>query len=365
VTSVPAYGPIATALAAHAAAGARAFEERAQTVGASEIGQCARKIFYLKNEGGEFGSPRDPAYVEGWGARLRGSIFEQCVWAPAMKVKFGERLLFAGDAQQTFTLGFLSATPDALVVGLGRDALAPLGMADVGGDGSLVVEAKTIDPRAKLDGPRPEHAFQAQVQLGLIHALTNHRPDYAVISYTDASFWDLTIEFAVRFDPAMVETAQRRAAKIMTARSARELAPEGWIAGGRECAQCPFACACGIARSAVPTQSTAPSPELAAEVVALAREAKRREAALDAATAALREVQQAIKENMRAGGVRRVVADGVSVIWSAVRGRPAYDMPAIRAAATAAGIDLAQFETVGAPTDRLVVQIAGPSGPAV
>jgi hypothetical protein len=282
-----------------------------------------------------------------------------------MRAKFGEHLLFAGDAQQTLALGFLSATPDGLIVGLEHDTLAPLGVTNAGGDGSLVVECKTIDPRTKLDGPKPEHAFQVQVQLALIRALTNYRPEYAVISYTDASFWDLTIEFPIRFDPTVIEVAQRRAAKIMTARSADELAPEGWIAGGRECDHCPFTRACGIARSAVPTQSSAPTPELIAKVVKLARRAKRREAALDAATAALRTVQHEIKEKMRGEGVRLVAADGVSVIWSAVKGRPAYDMPGIRAAATAAGIDLAQFEMVGAPTDRLVIQIAGPSGPAV
>ena len=115
----------------------------------------------------------------------------------------------------------------------------------------------------------------------------------------------------------------------------------------------------------MPTGAVAPTPDLAAKIVKLAREAKRREVALDAATTALREVQHAIKENMRAEGVHRVATDGVSVTWSAVKGRPAYDMPAIRAAATAAGINIAQFETIGAPTDRLVIQIAGSSRPAI
>jgi hypothetical protein len=99
-----------------------------------------------------------------------------------------------------------------------------------------------------------------------------------------------------------------------------------------------------------------PSPRLAADIVALAREAKQREAALDAATAQLREVHHTIKERMGAAGVRRVVADGVSVLWSPVKGRPAYDMPKVRAACATAGIDLMQFETVGLPTDRLVVK---------
>jgi hypothetical protein len=356
-------GPIGATLAAYALAGERVFEARGQTVGGSEVGQCARKIFYLKHEGSEFGSPRDPGFTDSWGARLRGSTFETAIFVPAMRAKFGDHLLFAGDAQQTLTLGFLSATPDALIVGLEHNALVPLGVADIGGDGSIIVEVKTIDPRAKLDGPKPEHAFQVQVQLGLIRALTNHQPEYAVITYTDASFWDLTREFAVRFDPQVFEAAQQRATKIMTARFSSELLPEGWIAGGRECERCPFTRACGITRAAVPTGAVAP-PKPATKIIAMARRAKRREAALDAATAALRKVQHEIKETMRAAGVHRVAADGVSVIWSAVKGRPSYDMSAIRTAAAAAGIDINQFETVGAATDRLVIQIAGNPIPA-
>jgi hypothetical protein len=39
---------IAEALAAHAGATARVFQDREQTVGASEVGQCARKLFWIK-----------------------------------------------------------------------------------------------------------------------------------------------------------------------------------------------------------------------------------------------------------------------------------------------------------------------------
>jgi hypothetical protein len=131
---------------------------------------------------------------------------------------------------------------------------------DIGGDGSLVAEAKTIDPRTRLDGPKLAHTYQAQVQLGLIRALTRHRPEYALIRYTDASFWDLTLEFPVKRDPEVFQNAQRRASQILTARSATALAPEGWIAGR----------ACGNMRTAVPT-GAAPeaSPEAAAEIAAL------------------------------------------------------------------------------------------------
>jgi hypothetical protein len=82
-----------------------------------------------------------------------------------------------GDQQHTFVSGFLSATPDGLLIDQPRNALANV-IDDIGGDRSIVVEAKTIDPRVRLDGPRPEHAYQAQVQLGLIRELTSHQPQW-------------------------------------------------------------------------------------------------------------------------------------------------------------------------------------------
>src|SRR5262249_13553025 len=151
----------------------------------------------------------------------------------------GKKLLYAGDEQRTLVSGFLSATPDGLLIDQPSDALATLGIANISGDGSVTVEAKTIDPRVKLDSAKPEHVYQAIVQIGLIRELTLHRPEVAVISYANASFLDEIVEFAVRFDPAVFENATRRAAQIVTATAADELKPEGWITGGRECEHCP------------------------------------------------------------------------------------------------------------------------------
>jgi hypothetical protein len=352
-------GLIAAALDTYARAHARTFTGRNSTVGASEIGQCARRTFYSKREGDPaYGIVRNTGFSERWGATRRGSVFENHFAIPALRERYGERLLFDGDQQQTFTLGLLSATPDGLIVRLRRDILAPLGVPDIGGDGSLGVEIKTLDPRAKLDGPRSEHTFQVQVQLGLLHIRTEYRPEYAVIVYSDASFWDLSYEFPIRRDPAVFEAAQRRAAKIMSATAAEQLPPEGWIAGGRECEHCPFSRACGGERTRAPVQSSeSPDPQFVAEIATMARETKRREAALDAATAALRTAQLELKDRLRARGFRRIAGDGVTVTLSAVKGRPAYDMKAIREAAAAAGIDLNQFETTGESSDRLVINL--------
>ena len=84
-------------------------------------------------------------------------------------------------------------------------------------------------------------------------------------------------------------------------------------------------------------------------------------AILEAAKADLHEIEHDIRERLRAKGARRVEGDGVSVVWSPVKGRPSYDMKGIREAAEKAGLDLAECETVGEPTDRLVIRVAGQS----
>jgi hypothetical protein len=244
-----------------------------------------------------------------------------------------------------------------------RDALAALGIPDIGVNCSIVLECKTIDPRARLDDVKPEHAYQAQLQLGLIQELTNYWPEVAVISYANASFLDDVVEFAVHFDATVFENAKQRAAQIAIARSADELRPEGWIAGGRECEFCPFTKACGVIRHAVPTQPTAgaPDPQFVAEISDLAHEAKARRVLAEAATSDLREIEYAIRERLRTKGVRRIDGDGITVNWSAIKGRPSWDMQGIREAAAKAGIDLGEYETVGVPSDRLVIRATGQS----
>ncbi len=341
---------IAEALAEYAQATARQFTGRESSIGASEVGQCSRKLFYVKNaDDRAYDISADADYGEPFGAALRGRVFENHFWVPALRARYGDKLLYAGDDQRTLVSGFLSATPDGLLIDQHY----------VGGDGSIVVECKTIDPRISLDAPKPEHAYQAIVQIGLIRELTKHRPEAAVLSYTNASFFDDILEFTVRFDTDVFANAKRRAAEIATATAADDLKPEGWISGGRECALCPFTRACGVIRHAVPGAPIAepPDPQFVAEIADLAREAKRRRITAEMGTRAQRDIEHDIRERLRAKGLRRIDGDGVSITWSPVKGRPSYDMKGIREAAANAGIDIAQYETVGEATDRLIIQV--------
>src|SRR5262245_1852370 len=199
-------------------------KDRAFTLGASDIGQCGRKAFVAKHN-----AERDPGYVDTWGATLRGLTIEQMFWVPALRAHFGANLKFIGDRQRQFKRGFISATPDALLTNAPRDILAPLGVADIGSD-CLLLECKSVDPRVKLDTPKPEHRYQAIVQLGVVRETTEFQPCSGVLTYIDASFLDNITEFAIEFDPSVYANAKTRATKVLTANSASELPPEGWIA---------------------------------------------------------------------------------------------------------------------------------------
>ena len=172
---------------------------RMQTVGASEAGQCMRKIGYIKHDNPK-DTNRSDGYVDTWGAARRGNTIEDNYFVPAMRKKFGSKLMFTGKAQRTFKYGLLSATPDGILVDQPRDALASLMVPDIGPSGQVAVECKTIDPRMRLVEPKVEHFIQAQVQMGVMReATTDLRPDYAVIVYINASFLDDVVEFVVKY----------------------------------------------------------------------------------------------------------------------------------------------------------------------
>ena len=340
-----------TALADYAQSRHGADKDRAFTLGASDIGQCGRKAFFAKHN-----AERDPGYVDTWGATLRGQIIEQAYWVPALRARFGANLKLVGDKQRQFKRGFISATPDALLTNAPRDILTPLGVPDIGSD-CLLLEAKSVDPRVKLDAPKPEHRYQAIVQLGVVRETTEYQPCFCVLTYINASFWDDITEFAIGFDPAVYVNAKARATKVLTANHASELPPEGWIAGGKECEHCPFTKACGIERRIAPDGNACADPQFASEVRELAVAYKARQAEVDAAETRLRASQHEIKERLRAKQLRRVAGDDFSVTWTPVKGRQGYDVKALSAAAAAAGVGVQEFETSATPGDRLDVRV--------
>lgn len=343
---------IKKALEQYAASQNRAWaSDRSQTVGASEVGQCARKVYWLKNENDpSHAAPRDPDYVDTWGARFRGTVMENEFWFPAMKLQFGERLKFAGPDQQTFTSGFLSATPDGLI-----DGLRPGELKELPDGGCVTGECKSADPRSNLTEAKAENIYQTHIQMGLVRKLTPYQPTHSLLSYIDASFWNEVREFVIPFDPKVFAAGEARATMIMTATDAADLKPEGWIAGGHECDHCPFTKACGIERRRVPVTPEAADPQFVAEITDLARAIKQLDEASDANATRARELTDELKTRLRAKNVRAI--PGV-VSWSSVKGRSGFDNKAIKQAAIEAGVDVEQFATQGEPTDRLVITLS-------
>ena len=323
--------------------------DRSQTVGASEIGTCARKVFWLKNEGDpQYGVARDAGYEDTWGARVRGSVYEDQFWYPALKATFGSRLKFAGPEQQTFVSGFLSATPDGLLTGMAPNEVAP------GSGLEVMAECKTADPRTNLSEAKAENVYQTHVQMGMIRELTDYRPTHSILSYTEASFWSEVTEFVIPFVQRVYDTAKARAAQIMTATSAADLKPEGWIAGGRDCEYCPFTQACGIQRRSLPNAEVPADPQFIAEATDMALAIKHAERRRDIADEQVRSLQDDLKTRLREKGVRKI--PGV-VSWSSVKGRETYDNKAIREAAAEAGVDVDSLKNTGEPMDRLTISV--------
>lgn len=325
--------------------------DRTRTIGASEIGQCARRMYWIKTEG-----QMDPDYKNGWGARVRGTVMEDKFWYPAMQKKFGKNLLLAGPKQTTVHDKFLSATLDAIVINQPRDVLAHMGVPDIGEGKCFTLECKTIDPRVNLTQEKQEHMLQTQVGLGLVRELTKYKPMVSLISYIDASFWDDVDEYPVVFDPDLFAKMHGRAVIIKTASGPGELKPEGWIAGGKECEHCPFTKPCGIERRSLPEAELAADPQFVAEMQDLCKDHEEIASEIKDLTVELNEKKEEIKSRLREKSVRKL--PGV-VSWSPVKGRTSVDMVAFKAAAEAAGVDIANFETTGEPSDMLRVTLKG------
>jgi hypothetical protein len=336
----------------------RVFTDRNKTVGASEIGLCARRIHWqktnepkdaarttAKKQGDKRGAAQAP---ENWGAHVRGTTMEQMLWEPAMRARFGASLKMAGKEQKTLVLGQLSATPDGLVAGRGGELLKHHGIKY---KGDVVVEAKTIDPRVNLLEEKSENAFQVQVQMGIIREQTKFKPDWAVISYIDASFWHDITEFAVPFKPEAFESAKIRATKILKA-DAADLKPEGWIKGGKECNWCAWSRKCNDMRGTVPEEIKDLNPQAIAEVADLCRQAMEIQQNKNKNEEAYRALQDQIRTRLQELGTKKIPG---MVTWSGVKGRVSWDTTAMVEELKKHGVDTTVFQSVGEPTTQLVI----------
>jgi hypothetical protein len=308
-------------------------------VGASEIG-CERQAGFRRLERNPAsGAVRNTDALERWGATERGNLIERFVMT-AMRERYRADLLYALEQQQTFRHGPISATPDGLLIDQPLDHLQHLGVTSTEA-AAVVYEIKSVDPRSNLHGEaRTEHAAQAQVQLGLLRLLTEHKPAWAVIVYIDASFLDKVEEYAVRFDPEAFASLTARARRILAAKHIIELRPMGAIQGGRLCGFCEYSAACQALRRNMPPDALAAeragygNAALVNELTRLALEVEDLRLDAHAAHGLASDAEEHLVAVMRKNGIGHFESNGVSVVVSA-------------------------YERAGAPTERLTIRISG------
>lgn len=328
--------------------------DRSQTVGASEVFDCLRKVFF-KKRGKELRYTPDEDSSSSWGAAKRGDILEENYIVPALSnfLPKGAQLLFAGKDQKTLFKNKNSATPDGLIIGLERDALADYGIPDIKSD-CIAIEMKTIDPRVGLYEEKAVHHGQAQIQLGLFRETTQYKPFYAVILYIDASFLDNIKPFVVEFDQGKWNAAQIRANTIYTYNNAGDIRPEGKI-DKKACENCDFTRACSILITGkVPpekkkyeysTGSQEEVAELVAEIKQLEREVKEKEKDVEDKKLEIKEILE--KEKTRKMGEK----GEWSVSWYSQEGRVSIDTKAM----AEDGIDLEPYKKMGNGFDVLKI----------
>lgn len=341
--------------------------DRSSTLGGSEVYGCLRQGFFEKRHA-ELGFEPDEDFEQDWGAMERGNLYEKHYIAPAISRFLPQcinaedvKVLYTDvDGQETLVSGRNSATPDGLITGLPKGCrvrvLAPkhdidIVIEDIVSD-CICLEFKTIDPRATLMEERQKHHNQTQVQIGLFHETTEHKPYYSIVLYVDASFISKVIPFVVEYDPTVYAQAKVRADAIWQTDDPAMIVPEGRFSDA--CKHCRWRHACGTAtKSAIPSYDVDPqaTPETIAAMDVLARDVLAKRAAADAAELEWKLAQEAVKEMLMGRNTKKMQGPGWSVTWYAQDGKTTVDLKALRAS----GIDLEPFEKVGAGFDVLRV----------
>lgn len=338
--------------------------DREETIGASEIGKCARMVGYKKHK-----VPADEGYVESGGFAIRGDVMEDHAIVPIVRtwvetIHDGE-LLWAGQAEQMRIVDkkrYASATPDGLAVDMPRDCLRAYGVRDIGESLCVYLEFKSLDPRVsegKL--PKPEHVAQVNYAMGLVRRTkmadgNKYLPDYGVIIYVDASDYSSIKVFPTKYDHDVFKFQLGKAKAIMEVDNPELLRPEGKIEGGGDCRYCAHSQRCLGYAAMVPKAVQEVDDETRADIVAKAREIVALSADIEELKLDKSRAEADLKEMLAEARTKFLDHGGVKVSWSSVKERETWDNDGIRKAAVAAGIDVTEYKKTGKPSDRLEVK---------
>lgn len=327
--------------------------DRNASLGASEAFGCIRKAHFKK-----FGYEPDDGHEQDWGAAKRGDIIENYFAVPAVRsvLPEGAELIYAGDEQETLRKGRLSATPDGLAINLPRDALSQMGIDDLLSD-CLVIEFKSFDPRASIKEAKPIHVGQTQVQMGLIHALTDYRPEYAVVVYFNASWLSDIRVFVVRRDPKVFAAAVARGKQVFACEDPKDLMAEGKISG--ECSLCEFTEECAVAQGeATPREKRKiEDQEVVDRLAYLASRQKELAASSKEFDHEKKLVEEEIKELLRTHDTKGAGDDRFSISLSWCAGKQSLDTTMLAADLQEKGMDIADYQREGNGYERLTVKL--------
>lgn len=257
---------------------------RSATIGASEIGKCARMLAHDRS-----GTPKEKDRVSS-GFAERGHWMEKWWVARLRESEIGYKIRYAGAQQRTLNYGPISATPDAIY------------------DNAYTADCKSIDPRVGRI-PKPEHVIQVRLTARIAQEAGLISDGGGVLTYIDASDYSNKQEFVLpAFDDGEFESSIARAHAILSSEP-NSLPREGWITGGEECRECPFRGACLGEKIEQVQELTTTDALRVAELRAVARESKAK--AEEQETASKRALDE-ILQILRAHRTRR--AKGLAYI---------------------------------------------------
>lgn len=208
--------------------------DRAKFVTSSEVGKCARMIWFAKYAAKhDIPPPKEPSFdTTGWGYWARGHNVEAWVVEQLRRADAAADFQYIGDEQVSFYHHVQSGTPDGIMI----DA-----------EGVTVFDIKSMDPRKGAKGlPDPAHVDQIHQNMDLIEQCTNLIPSKGKLIYVNCSNYEDMREYDIERDVDRMDHLYSRAQMIMNAKSAEDVEPEGIYNNG--CGYCSFKSHCNDAQ---------------------------------------------------------------------------------------------------------------------
>lgn len=321
--------------------------DRSQSLGASETFACIRRGWFEKF--------MPEAKVQSpLGMAERGNIIEKHFVVPTLQRIFGaEKCLYMGDDQESFVFGRASATPDGLLIEQPLDLLVEHGVPSLETP-ELVLEVKSFDPRTNIHEEKTIHHGQAQMQLGMYHALTDYRPEWATVLYVNANDLEDVRPFPLRRNPKVFEAGVKRANKVFDTTDPYDLPAEG--AYTDQCKHCPYTQTCRDAEiKHWPSDTKHQPPEIVDHFRHLVDDFISHRDAENAAKAEKKKTEEEIKRSLSRVGTRMLDDPTFKVSYSKLEGRDSVDQDALGAFLKEHNKTIEDFHRAGGEYTRLTV----------